>query len=612
MCEAGTLSNSMTEEMQPVSSLEELNRQLEDSDQQEQYPTEVIGVVYDEIQPLALIYPSAYLGVLTDNTARVLDDLRTKLLQPLNNRRARPPYAIHVRCQEPGSRPLRIMDLPAEILRYIFEYVDINDQNAYDNYLTDLRNLKTDSGHFIGMNAAPETVQIRKPVAGIQCARLSCKRLCDTSSYCLLRFVNVEITQTSLDRLSAIAQHPIISKGVTTIRLYLGLYSPVIAESLDSFVRDQKKLWKLLRPLGLATLHKQADEILDALDTMADLDTMTDPYTQQTMEKYHPMAKRSHNMYHQLYDAQKVLLADNQFIRQLSEAMACLSQIKALYVTDSIDPKETWYSSISCIPFIRSWQSILRGETDLFPVMPSSQDDIEGQWQEPELSLASLLVDITIAIGRNGDSPTSIEYNLTVLGPYTRDISGEDDENLRIATRGLERFVMKPIQEAPIEVIRSKRDFEAFSHFVKACTHSEAIKELWVDRGVLKGWLPIIKFPDVTASALLNYDAWGGASELYVENVTFTQSELMELINKIICPSQRLILTGISLTTGSSWYEILELLRSRGLVNAAVEAPCGGELGFPDHEREMAIAHLIDEYIEGRTEHNPLKNYSSA
>ena len=88
--------------------------------------------------------------------------------------------------QRPFLRPLKILDLPDELLRLIFLHVrgrtTISELAFYD---------------FSGGNVE----QVKK-------LRLTCKRFCENSSHLLMFYVKVEMTSESLAHLDEVSRHP--------------------------------------------------------------------------------------------------------------------------------------------------------------------------------------------------------------------------------------------------------------------------------------------------------------------------------------------------------------------------------------------------------------------
>jgi hypothetical protein len=65
--------------------------------------------------------------------------------------------------------------------------------------------------------------------------RLTCRRFANIADSYLFPGVRVKLDHASLERLEAIAQHPVISKSVKTVRFDLSLYKKSLSSNLDRF-----------------------------------------------------------------------------------------------------------------------------------------------------------------------------------------------------------------------------------------------------------------------------------------------------------------------------------------------------------------------------------------
>lgn len=116
-------------------------------------------------------------------------------------------------CSRPRLRPLTILDMPDEILVKVCEYLDAEGLMDTVRY---------------------GSTFVRSP-SDIKNLRLTCRRLCNTSSHLLLPFVRVELNQASVEHLNKISRHPTISKGVRAVRLVLDYYDYELANDFALF-----------------------------------------------------------------------------------------------------------------------------------------------------------------------------------------------------------------------------------------------------------------------------------------------------------------------------------------------------------------------------------------
>jgi hypothetical protein len=132
----------------------------------------------------------------------------------------------------PTLRPLKLLDMPDEVLIKIFE--DIKGWTGNMAPFYELGNMGED----------------------VKNLRLTCRRFCSTSSDLLLRFVRVELNPSSLSQFEEISRHPTISNGVRCVRVVLPLYNATLAQDISTFAQhNAQELAAGFRVCeGLATL----------------------------------------------------------------------------------------------------------------------------------------------------------------------------------------------------------------------------------------------------------------------------------------------------------------------------------------------------------------------
>lgn len=109
-----------------------------------------------------------------------------------------------------------ILDLPNELL-----------QNIFDNLRNDdieLREFSPDFGYKVN-------------TMNIQNVRLAHRRFLQTSSHLLIRYLDVSLSTSSLERLEQVMRHPEISKGKRLLRIDMRYYSASMAENFGWFAR---------------------------------------------------------------------------------------------------------------------------------------------------------------------------------------------------------------------------------------------------------------------------------------------------------------------------------------------------------------------------------------
>lgn len=139
------------------------------------------------------------------STKDVLEAQRSELRQTINILSRR------------SVRPLRILNLPDEVLVNIFENLREPITLSRISYLDNNNSL----------NGIEE----------IKNVRLSCQRLCNTSSHLLIPFLCLDCG--SLPRFKNISRYPVISKGVQMVRGDSTYYVSGMANYIFAFTRHQ-------------------------------------------------------------------------------------------------------------------------------------------------------------------------------------------------------------------------------------------------------------------------------------------------------------------------------------------------------------------------------------
>lgn len=125
---------------------------------------------------------------------------------------------VHMEIWRGTFRPLKVVDLPSEILTMVF-------------------------GHFKHVPVVEfgytceEPPPISPDVGSLKSIRLACRAFCNAGSRFLLPVVNISFTQSSLQRLQDVSNHSQFSKGVRFIRIHANPYNSLIVSDRYQFVR---------------------------------------------------------------------------------------------------------------------------------------------------------------------------------------------------------------------------------------------------------------------------------------------------------------------------------------------------------------------------------------
>ncbi|KAK7722005.1 hypothetical protein SLS63_009285 [Diaporthe eres] len=125
---------------------------------------------------------------------------------------------MHMRAWRATVRPLKIVDMPNEILQMIFaNFKDDGDPQ-----------IQVESSSFDDPLPSPD-------VRSIKSIRLTSRAFCAVASEIFLPVVDVSFTRSSLQRLEDISSHPLISKSVRVLRIHANSYNPILGTDRYTF-----------------------------------------------------------------------------------------------------------------------------------------------------------------------------------------------------------------------------------------------------------------------------------------------------------------------------------------------------------------------------------------
>ncbi|CAJ2505595.1 Uu.00g129890.m01.CDS01 [Anthostomella pinea] len=209
------------------------------------------------------------------------------------------------------------MDLPDELLMQAFGHLQT--EATADTPI-----------HCLDMCSSPE----------IKNVRLTCRRFRDTSSHLLIRFVPVEMTPVSLERLEQISRHPTISKGVLAVRVILHFYDEPLAHDFRLFINYQGSTSRGDKP-GTEDLGANTErELAIAIGTGATMhelwQSLWDDPSEGTELGHQALCllQRAYHIYQERYEAQQKLCQDGGFPQAVATAMARMPTAVGLEMRD--------------------------------------------------------------------------------------------------------------------------------------------------------------------------------------------------------------------------------------------------------------------------------------
>lgn len=223
----------------------------------------------------------------------------------------------------PFLRPLNILDLPDELLRYIFFHVR-----------GDTTMLEFDVFDYSGGD-----------VEQVKDLRLTCRRFCATSSHLLMFYVKVDLTPKSLAHLDRVSQHPTISKGIRAVKICLGgHFESEISHDTRAFARYQisklamsADIWEMNARGPFVYEEKPLDVFLKALDRAISITESFDEAAQNGLDEScpeHVMLGKAQECYRNHFKFQ-VFLHRGAFAQAIVSAMLRMPTATWLSIQDT-------------------------------------------------------------------------------------------------------------------------------------------------------------------------------------------------------------------------------------------------------------------------------------
>lgn len=499
----------------------------------------------------------------------------------------------------PFLRPLKILDLPDELLRHIFLHArgrtSMHEPPFYD------------------MNGG-DVKQVKK-------LRLTCRRFCATSSHLLMFYVNVDMNSQSLAHLDEVSRHPTISKGIRAIKICLGRhFDSNISNDIQAFARYQAtKLrnhicnWKF-SVLHRSTLGGSSDVLKRAIDRGIILADSFDEVARHGLNETcpeHVLLRMAQEGYRQHYESQ-LLLQHGHFAQAIVSAMMRM-------------PTATWLSIEDEDEDIRAisgtaWESE--------PICPKNMEDLDTlrlKLQSPSFSwkmarysgLSSPPVDvipsILLSIGEAGIRLTGLDIDVPLpndLSSFSRDQI--ETSKMHVSSQHLKAFAWRPRHPFPL----STEAVPLLRSFLSTILQTSSLQRIdlcfdFMSRKI-SGLQPI------ASMAILLSRPWPSLKELSF-NGPFHFQDLRKLVNHI---DKNVELQWSGYLMDESWAGVLDFLRDcrlhatitlRSIAGAECENMSCTEIDciFSKNESVSSLASesRAERYIRGWTTQNPVTDW---
>ncbi|KAI0518136.1 hypothetical protein F5B22DRAFT_644898 [Xylaria bambusicola] len=464
----------------------------------------------------------------------------------------------------------------------------------------------------------------------IQAIRLTCRRFNELSSHLLLRNLKVNLTRSSLDCLDEISRHPLISKGIETIDLYLSpshfliagysirgfAAAGALALSCELFCwRHTPTTPSFLRQVTNHTLlYKRAINMGDALAiSWAKVARHgVDPNCEDDL-----LIAREYKKYCQLYREYKNTADSSAQI--IATAMMRMPSATRIVVKDfRREPRIIYPEDLV--------------QSDSLPHHLISQG---YEWwlieNPPEHLPLHVLGDLLLAVQQLGHPLKSLDFvtppTMSWL-PTSRMATTPESTMLRHALAGLKSFVYRPAIHRRLRgpFYKVPEMWTEFGHFLLGNLHPESIQRIELDFYFLPAQLIEPRFS--MASILTSY-SWPKLQQLSFHG-SFHFRELKAIVEPL---GQDVDLQWFGYLMSGSWVEVLDFLRERntstqrvgdfeksnqGLINGGLGESYGQEYQLMSPNTREYIFHSPPDqcandatlYIQGLTEHNPVRAWS--
>lgn len=332
----------------------------------------------------------------------------------------------------PLLRPLKIQDLPDELLMHIFGY---------------LRNR-----------------------AEIKNLRLSCQRLNKTSSHLLMDTIHVSPNPKSLKRLGEVSRHPNISRGIRRLVASVDVYSADFAHDVESFaVRCVHESNDLIQNLG-ENIFRRLDVLVMQSGWAEFAERSTDTYNDEAYlnEADNNDLYNGWLRYHKLYHEQQMVLRRGRFPLAIASAIGRMPCLEDLVIRDrsrSSDGEQPWGPST-----LQKLANLTQDPTRLVEEMMLHT----FSWQRARIMgvenpPTQLLYQIPLEIQAARHSVAHLKFDLSPPHSFQLQLSSIEMARLVYFARGLKSFTFSTTAE-PVDFWRPSRDAEEHENLVRFLT----------------------------------------------------------------------------------------------------------------------------------------------
>lgn len=342
-------------------------------------------------------------------------------------------------------RPLKLIHLPAELLRSVFDYFRAPQ-------LPDIEELI-----YLQIMRHPIRAKHRKRI--VQNARLVCRLFNEIASPLLFPYIDVSLDQESLDKVDRISKSPLLSPGVYGIKINLAYRPKELADNIVLF-KDylQRRLAKVESSCAKWVRYssegreekKVFESATDNFKTICSAwDACINPQLNsnkaQEWDEYQQILKNGHEEYRKKHDEQFRIINEGTFVDVLLAAIARMPTSEALYIDDSMPP----YFDIESPSLLNSKRELARH----MPI-PHEWSTIEKMEVGAKLLPARILLSLPIAMHKAGLHLKRLDIhcfptknNDDIMSPDQKHLQTPVWSQLKASCHELEAFTMRVSQD---------------------------------------------------------------------------------------------------------------------------------------------------------------------
>lgn len=474
----------------------------------------------------------------------------------------------------------------------------------------------------------------------IASARLACRRFAATSSHLLVHYVRLDgINMSSLHKLEAISNHPLIGRGVRMVRLEALYYTPALADSVEKFTwyainkayqraleyrqafdaqvaetdgEETSECERLLRRkaevgpmLESVKIVLKAWSCINARNTerplkhvdvnskiSGDDDIQPDNEETQLVVQYVRALGCAHEKYQLQFREQENLRKNNAFTKRFAAAMARMPRARSLEIQDF------QHNEKACSVDGDELAGLLDVESLARPICWA--DGLARQLGSPPVEiLFTLPTEIQKADGRLDRVSLQTSVPAEQYYPLLGDVEPDEYEKLGAAVNLMRvksfSFLHGSGPEPSARATPTAEDVAHFLSYLIAMSNSDELERLRVmaDSGWADGSLDpshtaslgSILVPDVASRAMGSGMSRSKLTDVYLENFPLNLSALERLSSYMEQPERRglefLTLSRTNLITGT-WAQALGILRRMNIGDKELIEPFGAELTDSD------------------------------